>query len=150
MIHVSNIPVSYTKQYLAASDFTFITRHIHNCASYLLWPRHFIHSGAIGNSPLLFPSIILATFFLAFYIVHDVLMASTLGWFAIPPPVDHVLSEFSAMTCPSWVAMHDMFHSFFELCKPLCQDKVVTHGDILLCNTSQFLFLKDNAEQECN
>ena len=29
--------------------------------------------------------------------------------------VDHVLSEFSTLTCPSWVALHDMAHSFIEV-----------------------------------
>ena len=38
-----------------------------------------------------------------------------------PSPVDHILSELSAMTCPSWVALHDMAHSFIEL------DKAVVH-----------------------
>ena len=28
-----------------------------------------------------------------------------------PSPVDHVLSEFSTMTCPSWVALHGVAHS---------------------------------------
>ena len=32
-----------------------------------------------------------------------------------PSPVDHILSELSTMTYPSWVALHDMAHSFFEL-----------------------------------
>ena len=30
-------------------------------------------------------------------------------------PVDHVLSELSPMTCPSWVALHGMARSFIEL-----------------------------------
>ena len=34
-----------------------------------------------------------------------------------PSPVDHVLSELSTMTCPSWVALHVMAHSFIELDK---------------------------------
>ena len=38
-----------------------------------------------------------------------------------PSPVDHVLSEFSTMICPSWVALHSMPHSFIEL------DKAVVH-----------------------
>ena len=38
-----------------------------------------------------------------------------------PSPVDHVLSELSTMTHPSWVALHDMAHSFIEL------DKAVVH-----------------------
>ena len=41
--------------------------------------------------------------------------------FPFPSPVDHVLSELSTMTCPSWVALHGMAHSFVEL------DKVVVH-----------------------
>ena len=38
-----------------------------------------------------------------------------------PSPVDHVLSELSTITCPSWVALHDKAHSSFEL------DKAVVH-----------------------
>ncbi|KAF7244988.1 Endoplasmic reticulum junction formation protein lunapark, partial [Varanus komodoensis] len=40
-----------------------------------------------------------------------------------PSPADHVLSELSAMTCPSWVALHGIAHSFIELRKPLRHDK---------------------------
>ena len=35
--------------------------------------------------------------------------------------MDHVLSELSIMTGPSWVALHSMAHSFTEL------DKAVVH-----------------------
>ena len=44
-------------------------------------------------------------------------------WSALPfpSPVDHSLSEPSTMTCPSWVALHGMAHSFTEL------DKAVVH-----------------------
>ena len=92
------------------------------------------------SSPPLFPSSILDTFrpgglifwchtILAFYRVHEVLTASILGWFADPPPVDHILSELSAMT-QSWVALHGMAHSFIELHKPLCHGKaVILEGD---------------------
>ena len=38
-----------------------------------------------------------------------------------PSPVDHILSDLSTMTCPSWVTVHGMAHSFFEL------DKAVVH-----------------------
>ena len=38
-----------------------------------------------------------------------------------PSPLDHVLSELSTMTHPSWVALHIMAHSFIEL------DKAVVH-----------------------
>ena len=34
-----------------------------------------------------------------------------------PSPVDHVLSELSTMTHPSWVALDGMAHSFIELVK---------------------------------
>ena len=40
---------------------------------------------------------------------------------AFPSPVDHILSELSTMTHLSWVALHGMAHSFFEL------DKAVSH-----------------------
>ena len=32
-----------------------------------------------------------------------------------PSPVDHILSQLSTMTHPSWVALHGMVHSFIEL-----------------------------------
>ena len=38
-----------------------------------------------------------------------------------PSPVDHILSELSTMTRPSWVALHGMAHCFTEL------DKAVVH-----------------------
>ena len=38
-----------------------------------------------------------------------------------PPPGDHILSEFSTMTRPSWVALYSMADSFIEL------DKAVVH-----------------------
>ena len=44
-----------------------------------------------------------------------------LDWFAIPSPVDHILSELSTMTHPSQVALHGMALSFIEL------DKAVVH-----------------------
>ena len=47
--------------------------------------------------------------------------ARMLKWFVIPFSGDHILSELSTKTCPSWMALHDMTHSFIEW------DKVVTH-----------------------
>jgi len=38
-----------------------------------------------------------------------------------PSPVDHILSELSTMSRLSWLALHGMAHSFFEL------DKAVVH-----------------------
>ena len=96
LIHGPNIPGSYALLFFAASDFTFIIRHFHIWASFLLWPSCFLLSGAISSYSLLFPSSILDTFwsgghifqyqlfFLSFCTVHEVLTASTLGWFANP------------------------------------------------------------------
>ena len=42
-----------------------------------------------------------------------------------PSPVDHVLSEFSTMTCLSWVPLHSMAHSFIELDKAMWSDWLV-------------------------
>ena len=49
-----------------------------------------------------------------------------------PPPVDHVSSELSTMTRPSWVALHGMAHSFIELRKPLRHDKAVIHEGVTI------------------
>ena len=59
--------------------------------------------------------------FFPFHAVHGVLKARILKWFAIPSPVDHVLSELYTMTRLSWVALQGMAHSFIEL------DKAVVH-----------------------
>ena len=50
-------------------------------------------------------------------------------WSGLPfsPPEDRILSEFSTVTHPSWVTLHNMAHSFVELCKPLHHDKAVIH-----------------------
>ena len=44
-------------------------------------------------------------------------------WSGLPFPslVDHVLSELSTMTHPSWVALHSMAHGFTELDKSVIQ-----------------------------
>ena len=115
--------------FFKASDFTSITSHIHNPALFLLLLCLFILSGAICP---LFSSNVFGTYhlgeflfqyhvFLPFPTVHGVLKARILKWFTIPFSRDHVLSELSAMTRPSWVALHCMAHGFIEL------DKVVLH-----------------------
>ena len=53
--------------------------------------------------------------FLSFYIVHEVLKARIVKWFAFPCPEDHILSELSTMSHPSWVVLHGVAHSFIEL-----------------------------------
>ena len=54
-------------------------------------------------------------------------------WSRLPfsSPVDHILSELSTMTCPSWMALHSTAHSFIEL------DKAVIH----LISLISFLWL---------
>ena len=115
------VPMQYLS--FTASDFTSITSHIHNWSLFSLWLCLFILSGVI--SPLISSSI-LGTYWpkeflfqypiiLPFHTVHGVLQARIPKLFAIPSPVDHVLSELSTMTCQSWVALHGMVHSFNEL-----------------------------------
>ena len=45
------------------------------------------------------------------------------NWSGFPSssPVDPILSELSTMTCPTWVALHNMAHTFIEL------DRAVVH-----------------------
>ena len=99
--------------FFIASDFTFTNRHIYNWPSFLLWPSLFILSGTIS---MLISSSVLETshggiifcchIFLPFHIVHGILEARTLEWFAFPPPVNQVLSELSTMTHPfGWPCM---------------------------------------------
>ena len=45
--------------------------------------------------------------------------------------MDHILSEFSTITHPSWVVLHSMVHHFIEL------DKVVVH----VINLVSFVFV---------
>ena len=67
----SYIPFSYAILFFTASVFTFITRHIHSRASFLLWPSHFLLSGAVSNCLLLFPSSILDIFWPGEWGVRD-------------------------------------------------------------------------------
>ena len=73
----------------------------------------FLHWSPVAYQPgdFIFQCLI----FLPLHAVHGILKARVLKWFAIPFPVDHVLSEFYTMTCLSWVALHSMAHSFIEL-----------------------------------
>ena len=95
LIHGLNIPGFYAILFFIASDFTFITKHIHNWASLPLWPSRSILPGALCNFPLLFPSSILDTIqsgeitfwcqiFLPFHTVHGVLTGRMLEWFVSP------------------------------------------------------------------
>ena len=54
-------------------------------------------------------------------------------WNRLPlsSPVDHILSEHFTMTCPSWVALHGVAHSFIDLYKPLHNDKAVIQEGVI-------------------
>ena len=129
LIYGPNIPGSYAILFFTASDLTSISNHIHKWV--LLWLRPFILSGII--SPLISSSI-LGTYQpgggSSFSVLSFCLFILFMGfsgqeyWSGLPfpYPVDHVLSELSIMTCPSWVALRGMAHSFTEL------DKAVVHA----------------------
>ena len=125
LLIIVNISWIYPKP----QDFTFITNHIHTWVLFLLWLHLFILFGVIS---LLISRSILGTYrrgeiicqfpiFLPFHTVHGVLRQEYWSGFPFPSPVDHVLSELSTITCPSWVVLHGMAHSFTEL------DKAVVH-----------------------
>ena len=67
-------------------------------------------------------------YYYVFVMIHEGVASWIMGflrqeyWSGLPfpSPVDHILSEFSTMTCPSWVALHGMTNSFTELWKALC------------------------------
>ena len=69
----------------------------------------------LGGSPFSVPSF---CFFILFMGLSRQEYWSILPF---PSPVDHILSELSTMTRPSWVALLGMAHSFIEL------DKAVLH-----------------------
>ena len=124
LIHELSILGFYAILFFTASDFTSITSHIYNWELFLLWLSLFILSGAI--SPL-FSSCIWGTYqpgefifqfpFCLFILFMGFSRQEYWSDFPIPSPVDHVLSELSTMTRPSWVALHDMACSFIELHK---------------------------------
>ena len=127
LIHGPTIPGSYAILFFIASDFTSITSHICNWALFLLSFCILILSRVISA---LFSSTISDTYwpgefifqcpiFLSFHTVHGLLKARILKWFAFLQWT--TLSELSTITCPSWVALQGMTHSFIEL------DKAVVH-----------------------
>ena len=132
LIHGPNIPDSYTVLFFTASDFTSITSYIHNWVLILLslhlftlflhWsPVAYWAPTDLGSSTFSVLSFCVFILFIRF--------SRQEYWSSSPFPssVDHVLSELSTMTCPSWMALHDIAHSFIEL------DKAVVHVISLIC-----------------
>ena len=66
----------------------------------------------------------------------------------LPSPVDHVLSELSTVTHPSWVALHGISHSFIELHKPFCHDKAVIYEGVTMNRNCKSTGLPSAASQE--
>ena len=122
--------------FFIASDFTFTNRHIYNWPSFLLWPSLFILSGTIS---MLISNSVLETspggiifwchIFLPFHIVHGILEARTLEWFAIPSSGEPGFIRTFYCDSSIWVALHGMTHSFIELCKPLHHDMAVIYEE---------------------
>ena len=129
LIHGPNIPGSYAILLFTGLDFTSITSHIQNWVLFLLWLCLFILSGV--SSPLISSSIFgtywpgefIFQYPYLFFFSYFSRDSQEEYWSGLPfpSPVDHGLSELSTMTCPSWVALHGMAHSFTEL------DKAVVH-----------------------
>ena len=112
LIYDPNIPSSYGKLFFSALDFTFITKHIQNWGSFLLWP-------AISFFPELLV-VVFCSFPAAYWMPSNLgdssfsvisfsLFIQFMGfswlvyWSGLPfpSPMDHVLSELPAMIHPS-------------------------------------------------
>ena len=109
--------------FFTASDFASVTSHIHSWVLFLLWLHLIIISGVI--SPL-FSSSILGTYWAAsssfsvlsfclFILFMEFSRQEYWSGLPSPSPVDHVLSELSTMTRPSWVALCGSAHGFIHL-----------------------------------
>ena len=116
----SNLPISmylnsssYAILLFTALDLTSITSHIHNCVLFSLWLFLFILSGVI--SPLLSSSVLgtyrpeefifqCHIFVFLFIVFMGFSRQEYRSGLPFPSPVDHILSDLSTMTRPSWVA----------------------------------------------
>ena len=105
-------PVTFTTGccFCFGSVSSFFLGLFHHCSPVAYWaPIN------LGSSSLSVLSFCLCTLFMGFS------RQEYKSGLLFPSPVDHILSELSTMTCPSWVALHGMAHCFIEL------DKAVAH-----------------------
>ena len=154
LIHGPNIPGSYAIFLFTASDFASITCHIHNwvfcfgfgsVSSFFLelffhWaPVAYWAPNDLGSSSFSVLTICLFILFMGF--------SRQEYWSGLPflSPVDHILSELSTMTPPSWVSPHGIAHSFIELDKAVI--RVISLVSFLWLWFS-FCLLADGWEQE--
>ena len=108
----TNIPGSYAILLFTASDFTSISSHIHNWVLILLWLCLCILSGvSFHRSPVAYwapTNLGSASFSVLSLCLFILFMGSSRQEFwsglPFPSPVDHIVSDLSAMTRPSWVA----------------------------------------------
>ena len=119
LIHGPNITSFYAILLFTASDFTSITCHIHKWVLFLLWFHLFILSGVI--SPLISSSILGSSSFSVlsfclFIVFMEFSRQECWSGLPFPSPVDHILSDLSTMTRPTWVAPWTWL-SFIELDK---------------------------------
>ena len=101
-----------------------------------------------NSSPPLFPRSILGAFWSGRLIFQGHIFClfvqfMEFSWqvywsgFPVTPPVDHILSELSTLTHPSWIVPHSVAHSFTELHKPLLHGKAVMHEHTKQCTDYQ-------------
>ena len=123
LIHGPNIPGSYAILFFTASDFIFTTRHIHNCVLFLLGQAcSFFQELSPHSSPVAYwtPTNLVelssgVKSFCFFILFMEFLTQEYWSGLPFHFTVDHIFSELSTLTCPSWVNLHSMAHSFIEL-----------------------------------
>ena len=129
MIHGPNFTGSYAILVFIASDFIFTTRHMHNFlfgsdSSFFLelWVIAHHSSPRVGALPTWGAH--LPVSFGLFVLFMGVQRQEYWSGLLFPPPVDHILSELSTMTHPSWVALHGMAHNFIESHTPIATTRL--------------------------
>ena len=116
LINGPNCPGCYAILLFAASDFTSITHHIHNwvCFCFGSIPSFFLELFLHWSPVAYWAPTNLESFSFS---IQSFCLFILFMWFSrqeywsglpFPSPVDHILSDLSTMTRPSWVAPHDI------------------------------------------
>ena len=125
LIHGPNIPGSYAVFLFTSSDLASINSHITNgcwfCLGSVLssFLELFFHWAPVAYwAPTNLRSSSFSVIpFCLFILFMGFSRQEYWSGLPFPSPVDHVLSELSTMTLPSWVAAHSTAHSFIDLDK---------------------------------
>ena len=140
LLHEPNIPDFNEILFFTALDFTSITSHIQNWVLFCFGPiTSFFLELFLYSSPVAFwapTDLGSSSFSVLFSFLYN---SYTMGFLRqeywsdllFLSLVDHVLSELSTMTHPSWVTLHGMAHNCIEL------DKAVLH----VISLASFLWL---------